>query len=253
MKPSLNSAAPDHTRSKIDKEDTMMGALGGVVRQMAPFALLGLSGAVVLAKLFEELAEGVFRKESEQFDNRVSLWVHKRANPALDAVFTFFTTLGGIISTFCLTLASFVVLMRRSHPHAAWLVVLANGGGVLLNVVLKTVFKRPRPQLWLSTERRPRTFSFPSGHSTVSLCFCASLSWLGFKFIKSPLALAAWLSAMVVWVVMVGLSRVYKGVHYMTDVVGGYISGGFWMSLLLSGITIFDRLHHRQGREKPRF
>ncbi len=235
--------------NKSAKKDSMWEALRGVIRQMGLFALLGLSGAVILAKLFEELAEGIFRKESESLDNRFGLWVHSFASPLLDKVFKFFSALGGVGGIIILTALSFGALIRRNHPNAAWLVVLANGGGILLNQVLKIIFRRSRPRLWISTNRRLRSFSFPSGHATISMCFCVSLSWVGYKFIKNPLVLAAWLSAMVVSVFMVGLSRVYRGVHYLTDVVGGYISGGFWMSLLLSGISIYDRLHPRQIKD----
>jgi undecaprenyl-diphosphatase len=114
--------------------------------------------------------------------------------------------------------------------------------------VLKFFFQRPRPQLWISREPRLGTFSFPSGHATVSFCFCGGLSWVGYKFIKSPLALTAWFLAMLLFIFMVGLSRVYRGVHYLTDVVGGYLSGGFWLALLLSGVSIYDRLHPRQTK-----
>lgn len=249
MKLPFNLIARSNKQNQPGKNPSMWQALLGVIRQMGPFAILGISGAVVLARLFEELAEGVFRKESESLDHRFSLWVHSFASPLLDKVFKFFSALGGITGVIILTTLSFGVLARRNHPHAAWLIVLANGGGVLLNQALKFFFRRHRPQLWLSTDRRLRTFSFPSGHATVSLCFCASLGWAGVKFIKSPVVLAAWVSALVVYVFMVGLSRVYRGVHYLTDVVGGYISGGFWMSLLLSGISIYDRFHPKEVKK----
>ncbi len=249
MKLPFIQLASSNSLNKSGKKDTMWEALRGVIRQMALFVFLGLSGAVISAKLFEELAEGIFRKESESLDNRFGLWVHSFANPLMDKVFKFFSALGGVGSIIILTTLSFGALLRRNHPNAAWLIVLANGGGVVLNQVLKIIFRRSRPQLWLSTDRRLRSYSFPSGHATVSVCFCVSLSWVGYKFIKNPLVLAAWLSAMVVSVFMVGLSRVYRGVHYLTDVVGGYISGGFWMSLLLSGISIYDRLPPRQVKD----
>lgn len=235
-----------NNNNRNQENELLWEALAGVARQMGLFAIIGLTGAVFLAKLFEELAEGIFRKESAALDDRFGLWVHSLANPIFDRLFKFFSALGGIASILIMTGLSFGLLVRRKHPHAAWLLALASGGGVLLNQTLKFFFRRPRPQLWTSKEPRLRTFSFPSGHATVTFCFCGGCSWLGYKFIKSPLALTAWLTAMLVWVFMVGLSRIYWGVHYLTDVVGGYLSGSFWLALLLSGVSIYDRLHPKQ-------
>lgn len=236
--------------NKAASKESVWEALSSVIRHMSLFAVIGLTGAVGLAKLFEELAEGIFRKESTQLDNNFSLWLHGFANPILDKIFKFFTTIGSIASVIIMTILSFGLLIKGKHPHAAWLVALATGGGVLLNQVLKFFFRRPRPLLWTSTDPRPATFSFPSGHATVTFCFCGGLSWLGYKFSKSPVVLAGWLLIMLGCVVMVGLSRIYRGVHYLTDVVGGYISGSFWLALLLSGVSIYDRMHPQQEVKK---
>ena len=240
---------PAISNKKTDDDSLWLG-LTEIIRHMGLFALVGLTGAILLAKLFEELAEGIFRKESSDLDNKFSLWVHSFANPTLDKVFKFFTDMGSILSVTVLSVLTFGFLARRKHPHAAWLMSMATGGGVLLNVVLKTVFRRPRPALWLSPDPPLRTFSFPSGHATVTFCFCGGLSWVGYKFIKNPLVLAGWLILLLVCTVMVGLSRIYRGVHYLTDVVGGYISGCFWLALLLSGISVYDQLHPQQKGQK---
>ncbi len=237
-------------KSAQKEQESVWLALVGVIRHMGFFATIGLAGAVLLAKLFEELAEGIFRKESTDLDNRFGLWLHGFANPGLDRTFKISTTLGSMLSVIIMTVASFGLLIWRKHPHAAWLLALSTGGGVVINQVLKFFFRRPRPNLWTSTDPRPPTFSFPSGHATVTFCFCGGLSWLGYKFIKNPLALAGWLIAMLICVVMVGLSRIYRGVHYLTDVAGGYISGSFWLALLLSGVSIFDRLNPQQADKK---
>lgn len=237
-------------QTRAGENTSLWEAFVAVIRQMGLFAIVGLLGAIGLAKLFEELAEGIFREESTDLDNRFGLWVHSFANPVLDKIFKFFTTIGSIASVIIMTLFGFGVLVRRKHPHAAWLLALATGGGVILNQALKFFFRRPRPNLWASQDAPLKTFSFPSGHATVTFCFCGGLSWLGYKFIKSPVALAGWLLAMLGLVIMVGLSRIYRGVHYLTDVAGGYISGSFWLALLLSGVSIYDRLHTKQASQK---
>jgi undecaprenyl-diphosphatase len=240
---------PAAGKTDPDDNDSVLKALVGVIRQMGLYATIGLTGAVITAKLFEELAEGIFKKESEALDHRFSLWVHSLANPVLDKIFKFFSTIGSIASVVGLTVLSFWILVKRHHPHAAWLLAMATGGGLILNQILKFFFRRPRPQFLTNREPHLKTFSFPSGHATVSFCFCGGFAWLGYKFLKSPVIMAAWLGSMLVCVFMVGLSRVYRGAHYLTDVVGGYISGSFWLALLLSGVSIFDRLHPRKARQ----
>ncbi len=213
---------------------------------MGPFACVGLSGAIILAKLFEVLAEDIFRHKSTALDNRFSLWLHGFTNPGLDKFFKFFSFMGSIASVIVMTLLGFGVLVRSKHPHAAWLLAMSTGGGVVINQALKPLFQRPRPELWASQQPRTTTFSFPSGQATVSFCFGGGLGWLGYKFIKSRLALGGWLTSIMVGVILVGLSRIYRGMHYLTDVVGGYICGSFWLALLLSGVSIYDRLHSPQ-------
>jgi undecaprenyl-diphosphatase len=225
-------------------------AFVNVFRQMRVYALIGVTGAVFFGKLFEELSESIFRKQSAKLDDSFSLWVHKRANPILDIIFRFFSLIGGIFGVTVITGITFGVLMRRKHPHAAWLVALGVGGGVLIDQILKVIFRRRRPELWPTTGTRPKSYSFPSGHSTVTFCFCGILGWLGFKFIRPPVALVGWLFLMVFCTAMVGLSRVYRGVHYMTDVLGGFLCGGFWTTLVLTGIAIFDRLKGIQNSQE---
>lgn len=247
----LNTAGPNQGEKNLklsnspgnsSGNESAREALFNVFKQMRVYVFIGIAGAVLFGKLFEELSESIFRKQSASLDNNFSLWVHRHSNPVLDIVFKFFSLVGGIFGVTVLTGLTFGVLLRRKHPHAAWLVALGVGGGVLISQILKIFFRRHRPELWPTTEARPKTYSFPSGHATVTFCFCGVLGWAGFKFIRQPFALAGWIFLMVFCTFMVGLSRIYRGVHYMTDVVGGFLCGGFWTTLLLTGIAIFDRL-----------
>ncbi len=237
---------PEKNKNSVQDNPSLGRALVRILKHMGPFAAIGLSGALLIAKLFEELAEGIFRNKSSALDNRFGLWVHSWSNPFLDLIFKFFSLLGGIFGVTTMTLLGFGLLVRRNHPHGAWLLVLTSGGGVALDQLLKLFYHRKRPELWATSITRPTSYSFPSGHATASLCFGGGLCWLGYKFIKSPLALAGCIVAMLLFVFMVGLSRIYRGVHYLTDVVGGYLCGSFWLALLLTGVSIYDRLHPEQ-------
>lgn len=64
------------------------------------------------------------------------------------------------------------------------------------------------------------------------------------------MVLTGWLIGMIGCVIMVGLSRIYRGVHCLTDVVRGYICGSWWLALLLSGVSIYDRMHPQEEGQK---
>jgi undecaprenyl-diphosphatase len=108
---------------------------------------------------------------------------------------------------------------------------------------MKLFFHRPRPEPWFDYPL-PFTYSFPSGHAFVSFCFCLCLAEI---LIREEWPLAGKLamgSAALGCTLTIGLSRVYLGVHYPTDVLGGYAAGIAW-------ITLIRMAHHVwQGRER---
>ncbi len=215
------------------------------LNQMASFALVGFVVALLLVILFAVLAGVVFSHLTTGMDDSFSLWIHSFANPGLDFIFNFFTTIGSIGTVIGLAVVIFGLLIWRKHHHAAWLVLLAVGGGAGLDQVLKFIFHRARPDLWQSAAPHLTTYSFPSGHSTVTLCLCGFLSWLGYKFLKLYYLKVLLTIVMVLCILMVGLSRVYLGEHFLTDVIGGFLAGGIWLAILFTGVSAYDRFYQR--------
>jgi membrane-associated phospholipid phosphatase len=230
-------------------KNSFWSALLALLRQVGVYIVVGLGGALVLLYLFSELTEDLLRNEFSNLDNNFELWIHSFANPALDLFFNFFTTIGGFTGIAILTVLSFGFLLWRRHFFSGIMLLLAVGGGVIINLVLKELFRRPRPELWPSTFPQPDSFSFPSGHSTLSLCFFGILIWIIFQLLKNWRLKIGLAVLLVFCILMVGLSRIYFGVHYPTDVVGGYLSGGFWLLLLVSGDAIFTRMHLPRSRD----
>lgn len=225
-------------------------ALLAVVKSLGFFALGGLCVAFGLALLFAKLASEVFERESVALDNAVSLWAHSIANPGLDTIFSFFTFSGSILSVCVLTVVGFLLLHWRNHYYFAWLLAFSVGGSVALNQALKFFFQRPRPALWQTLRHPLASYSFPSGHSTVIICFCGFFIWLAFKFLKRPVVKAILSVLLVLCIAMVGLSRIYLGEHYLTDVIGGFILGGSWLIMVLSSVSIYDQRHLRQAARR---
>jgi undecaprenyl-diphosphatase len=104
-------------------------------------------------------------------------------------------------------------------------------GALALDLALKYAFHRERPPVFFGTE--PASYSFPSGHALCSFCFYGVMAGLIAARVRSPaLRIAVWALAALL-VIAIGVSRVYLGMHYPSDVIGGYLAAAVWVSAML--------------------
>lgn len=228
--------------SNISTRRQWWATLVEIIQQLGWLALGGLVAAVAMLALFAELTEDIFSNEFNNLDKSIELGVHSWANPWLDSIFNFFSTIGGVIGVIVITGLIFGLLAWRRHFATACVLIIAVAGGAIINFGLKQLFQRPRPHFWISNTEPPSSFSFPSGHATMALCLFGALTWVGLKFIRQPLWRLSWSILMLFLIGVIGLSRIYLGVHYPTDIAGGYLSGSIWLVVLLSGRDIYKRL-----------
>ena len=185
--------------------------------------------------LFSTLAGEVMEKESIYFDAVLLRWIHAFSTPFLDNLFLFFTSLGNTI--FVATVAVIAIgylLYKKQHAHM-FLLLFGVGGAALSNVVLKLMFQRDRPALWdqLITET---SYSFPSGHAMVSGAFIICLIVMTWRTRwRLPVLIAGG-----VVMGMIGLSRVYLGVHYPTDVAAGWLASSIWIMIVVRCLRLFQ-------------
>ena len=107
-------------------------------------------------------------------------------------------------------------------------------GAILLNTALKNLFQRPRPELERLMEATG--YSFPSGHAMMTSAFYGMLTyliWLYFKERSRPVAGAAIAAIGAIWIILMGVCRIYLGVHYTTDIVAGFAAGGIWLVVII--------------------
>jgi len=195
----------------------------GVAR---PGALLALFVGVLAPLLvFGFLAEDVWTREGFAWDLPLLRAVHAWSTPPLDTTMLFFTRVGAPLPMIAFVALALLALLLRGRRGAALFFALAVGGAAGLNVVAKLVFQRARPALWPSLVTET-DYSFPSGHALGSLAVVAALVFLTWRTRGRwpTLALGALFAA------AVGLSRVYLGVHYPSDILAGWCASLAWVA-----------------------
>lgn len=141
-----------------------------------------------------------------------------------------FTALGGVGVLVLITLGSLGYLLLAKRYRAALFASIAVPGGILLSTVMKMGFDRPRPDL-VPHEAMVYTASFPSGHSMMSAVTYLTLAALLTR-VQPALRLKAYLLIVAILLtLLVGISRVYLGVHWPTDVLAGWTAGASWAAL----------------------
>lgn len=191
--------------------------------------LLAVLGTSVL--LFSALAEEVAGGEPGlPFDGSVTVWLHAHAQGAATGVLRAVTQFGGALVLVAVTLVAVLALLWRGRRAHAVLMATALVGGQGLNLALKAAIERPRPQL-PDPLAGAAGFAFPSGHAMVSLTVYGTLAFLAASAATSRRRQGLILASAAVLVLAIGFSRVYLGVHYLSDVLGAFTAGLAWLAL----------------------
>jgi membrane-associated phospholipid phosphatase len=190
--------------------------------------------AVLALAIFSWLASNVWSGEALRFDSLVRGTVHSWASPPLTRAMRLATFLGSAFVLVPLGLLAAWWLVHTGRRHAAWLFALAVLGGEVLENLLKLFFRRPRPVPFFGYPE-PSTYSFPSGHATLSFCFYGVLAVILAARLRSPARKAALLVSAGLLALAIGLSRIYLGVHYPSDVLGGFAAAAIWLGAVNAG------------------
>jgi membrane-associated phospholipid phosphatase len=207
---------------------------------------LGILTIIGATWLFSIIAQDVVNGEPlTVVDQPVSVWLHAHATPRLTAVMLAITNLHSTLGVLVITLI--VAILLEYWRDRYWLLVLTLSvpGGMLLNVLLKNLFDRPRPKL----DHPILTltgYSFPSGHTMAATVLYATLA----SFAASKVQARSWrvLAILVAAcaILLVGVSRIYLGAHYLSDVLAAMAEGLAWLAFCLTGVETMRR--YRQAR-----
>jgi membrane-associated phospholipid phosphatase len=199
--------------------------------------VVGLVLAIACVWIFVALADEIPEKGwMARVDTNVTGWLQAHGTETGESVFSVVSLLGAQVLSVLLVAVAVILLVRRDWRHLAMLAVTC-GGGALLNLGLKQVFRRQRPSF--ASEFSVTSWSFPSGHAMDSLIVYGMLAyWLADRFPSARRAIAA---AAVALIALIGFSRVYLGVHYLSDVIAGYTAGSIWLLACINAYRFAER------------
>lgn len=211
--------------------------------------LLVLAGAWIFLLVADAVEDGATRR----IDEGILRGLRTAADPSIPIgpqwilpAMRDLTSLGSVtvLATFTLAVAGYAVVRRQFH--AAWLVLGATAGGALIMSALKNVFDRPRPTI-VPHLVTVNSLSFPSGHAMASAIVYLTLGALLARLVQTRLVKLYCVGVGLYLSLVVGLSRVYLGVHYPTDVLAGWTAGLCWALICWTIASLLQR----QGAVEP--
>jgi membrane-associated phospholipid phosphatase len=175
----------------------------------------------------------MMENDTARFDSEILSLVHDHSHPALTRAMMLVSTVASPVACVLLTFTACALFWRlRKRTDATYLAITVVGA-LILEYVLKLSFHRPRPVPFYGLAA-PASFSFPSGHALVSLCFLIMLAYLASSHLGSVVGKLALMALAVILSLVVGYSRIYLGVHYPSDVLAGFAAGSVWVVAIMA-------------------
>jgi membrane-associated phospholipid phosphatase len=186
---------------------------------------------------FYSVAEDVVESDAiVHFDQALATELHSRTTTQTVQFWRFMSLFGSQIVIVVTTIVALYYAYRRRWLHLLmWLVAVI--GGQILNVLLKEVFARPRP-VFANPWATEITASFPSGHAMISMIFYGMLAYFLVIAVENVRTRIVIVFVATLMVVLIGISRMYLGVHYFSDVLAGFAAGGVWLGICLSATEL---------------
>ena len=193
--------------------------------------------------LFVNIADGINENELLHFDMTIIQAVQGSINDLSTKVLTFITDLGSVNGNIFLVIVfSLLLLMKKRFISVLFLVITTLTGGYV-NHYLKWIFQRERPSLNPLVE--VNGYSFPSGHSMSSFILYGALMIITTRITKRWSIRLVVYAICIFMILTIGYSRIYLGVHFPSDVIGGYIAGCAWLAIIA---TVFTFREYRKSK-----
>ncbi|TXD47656.1 phosphatase PAP2 family protein [Polaribacter sp. IC073] len=228
----------------INRGRMLISRLSSKYDKQLPYIIISaLALIVVIAgiKLFVELTDNLKTDILFQLDITIAHYIVSHRSPLLTQYFVLVTNIGDvygylIVFAVCASVFYFIFKSLKYVVQLLLVIVLAFSS----NLILKQIINRSRPDLeHLVTVE---TLSYPSGHAMASMAFYGFLIYLFYQFKIGRLLKFGVILLLLVFILSIGVSRIYLGVHYPSDIAGGFIAGFIWVVfciLILNILKIF--------------
>ncbi|HEX3140953.1 MAG TPA: phosphatase PAP2 family protein [Rhizobacter sp.] len=222
----MNLAATAHARRRTPRKIFLLRlALGALV-------------LIAAAWLFGAIAEDVVNHDAPlgAIDQDVATWLHAQATSSRTRLMFFVSDLSAPLSVMAMTSVLAIVLLWKRQRSQLLLLVLAVPGGALLNVIMKHLIHRDRP-IFEDPIQTLTSYSFPSGHAMGSTVFFGTLAAIAIWQVRDWRLGTLAIIASALLVALICFSRIYLGVHYLSDVIAGFLAGVVWLGACLFAVA----------------
>ncbi|SEJ39268.1 undecaprenyl-diphosphatase [Arthrobacter sp. yr096] len=249
-------AGQDLTRWKSPVGRLLAGGAEWITRLLGPYAALvitlvvGLGVAMALALAFGEVYESVTEADGVAgLDDPVLAAAKSVRSPALDVAVTAYTNIGGTVGMPIIAVGIMIFLAVRRRSWTPVILMLAAGlGSLAITVLGKPIFGRSRPDMADAIPPYEHSASFPSGHSLNSIVIAGIVAYLIILRLKTMRARVITVAVASAFAITMGLSRVYLGHHWLTDVLAAWAIGISWLALVITAhrlyLTVRTRRQH---------
>ncbi|WP_024818174.1 phosphatase PAP2 family protein [Arthrobacter sp. 31Y] len=240
-------AGQDLTRWKSPVGRVLAGGAEKVTSLLGPYAALiitlvvGLAIALSLALVFGEVYESVTEADGVAgLDDPVLAAAKSVRSPALDMATTAYTNIGGTVGMPIIAVGIMIFLATRRRSWTPVILMLAAGlGSLIITVLGKPIFGRSRPDIADAIPPYEHSASFPSGHSLNSIVIAGIVAYLIILRLKTTKARVVTVVVAAAFAFTMGLSRVYLGHHWLTDVLAAWAIGIAWLALVITAHRLY--------------
>lgn len=200
-----------------------------------------------LAIAFGYIVTAISNKSIANFDTSIITYVQGLESPWLTTIMKVFTWSGSSLFIAPLALITFFFLyFVKHHRYQATLFIVVILGTPLINGILKVYFKRDRPEIYRIMDANG--FSFPSGHTMMAFSTYAIIAYIVWRNIQIALTHVLLVLIAAFMIIMIGTSRIYLGVHYPSDVLGGIAASALWVTVAISVYAYFQHKLEKKMR-----
>jgi undecaprenyl-diphosphatase len=214
---------------------------------------VGLGLATMFGWAFAEVYEAVTANDGiAGFDQPVLTWMVASRTPAFTTLVNGFTQTGGPIGMSIIAVVVTVILMRASRSvRPLILTVVAAAGSLAMTLAIKSLVGRDRPPLVEAVPPYEASASFPSGHTLNAIVITGILVYSILMVVNTRRAVWVTLSVGGLYAILIGLSRVYLGHHWLSDVVGAWLVGLAWLAVVIVAHRLAHAYARRTRRSEP--